>query len=432
MEFGINVEYLENIIKPQKQNKSLCEREKYKTKIVEYTFFVENEVKVSEKLNNTYHDSLYRFLTVKKCNFVKICETNKKLLEKMNLSLDLYNNFAKKIVLLKYKRCIDFSTNVDEMLPFINRFFYNHHDSHAIVFWDLINDYEVLLNDLLFLSKNNIVFVDFSSKNLLYDGNTTIFLHKFEKCLIQKKYKVSENDLNHLDQHGNFQKLSKYVEIEEYINKFINIINSIEYYGNKHFDLYFSKHLIKSKNFYLVYQNLDTIIDDYLDNLYFLKHFSDKFKNERKIKWKKIITSRIEENVQFLKFIDITKLNWKLYLFMVLENYQPTVWEIFSLNSLFLNITYYMIKIFDIQEKNSLLQRYFKFLFKNIDINCCSFANDINAVNALDLVTCRENYNDYRNTFEYGKDYHVLDKFVCLSNVTPKQQEELYDFVQFI
>jgi len=431
MEFGINVDSLQNIRslanKEEKMKSVLLKTEKYKSKIVEYTFFVQNEIEVSEKLNKLG----YRFLTIQKHDFVKICEANKVILEKMNINLDSYNNDdnksnTKKIVLLKYK--------INNMFPFIDRFFYHNHINNtslfpdkprtSLIFWDFINEYECFFNDLLFLADNQVLFLDLSSKNLLYNRKFTIFFEKFDKCLLRKDFGVSKKDIG---EDGNLQKLSKYIEIETYIDKFIMIIESIEYYGNKHFDLYFSKQLIKNKNFYSVYKDLDNIIDDYLNNVYYLKNFSDKFKDDNKIKWKSQIKTRIEENIQFLNIIP-EKLNWKLYLLMLLENYQYTVWETFSLNSLFLNITYYMIKMFNVQEKSSVIHRYFKFLFKNMDMNCSSF-NNSNSNNNINIMTCRDEYNKYRDSFEDKKDYDCLENLLCLSHVTIEQQQELYDLL---
>jgi hypothetical protein len=132
------------------------------------------------------------------------------------------------------------------------------------------------------------------------------------------------------------QTISKYVEIEKYINKFIKIVQSVDYYGNKHFDLYFSKQLIIHKNFHTVFQNLDNIIDDYLNQLYYLKFFSDKFKKDIILKWKIQMKTNIEQNISFLN-ISTEKISWKLYLFLMLERKTELTWETFSLNSLFIN-----------------------------------------------------------------------------------------------
>jgi len=442
MEYGINVDSLQKIVdmesKEQKRIKPSKEREKYKSKIAEYTFFVQNEIEISERLdtnNTTYQcNYAYRFLTIKKCDFVKICESNKQILEKMNLDIDFTKNADKKLVLLKYKK--DFVTSIenDKMSPFIDSFFYNNHLNNtsifpdkpraSFIFWEFLSIYETFFEDFLYLAHKDIIFLDFSSKNLLYNRNHILFFNKFDKCLIRKDFGVSKNDLL-LD--GDFQKLTNFIEIEKYIDRFINIIESIEYYGNKHFDLYFSKQLIKNKQFSIVYQNLDTIIDDYLNNLQFLKNFSDQFKNDNKNKWKALIKSKIEDNIMFFN-IDVTKLNWKLYLFLLLENSQKTIWDTFSFNSLFLNITYFMLKIFDIKDKTSIIHRFFKFLYLNMDINCTSFNNNNNN-NNINITICRSNYDKFRNSFEHNKDYDNLANLFCLSHVTTEQQQELYEIL---
>jgi hypothetical protein len=443
MEYGINVDTLKAIVeresKETKELKNPKETEKYTSKIVEYTFFVQNEIEISEKLNEfntTYHqNSAYHFLTIKKYDFIKICESNKQILEKMNIDIDLNKNANnKKFVLLKYKKDIGNSLNNDKMSSFIDSIFYHNHLNNtsifsdkpraSFIFWEFLTTYEGFFNDFLYLANKDILFLDFSSKNLVYDNKHTVFFKQFDKCLIRKDFDISKKDLF---THGDFQKLPKYIEIETYIDKFIKIIDSIDYYGNKHFDLYFSKQIIKAKNFSTVYQNLDIIIDDYLNNLQILKNFSDKFKNDNKNKWKALIKSIIEDNINYFN-MDVTKLNWKLYLLMLLERYHPTVWETFSLNSLFLNITYYMIKTFDVKDKASLIHRYFKFLYKNIDINCSSFNIFKNSNNNINMDTCMRNYDNFRYSFEHDKDF-TSDQYFSLSHVTVEIQEELYEFL---
>ena len=404
MEFGINIDSLQKLYQLEEQKlKKINENNKYYTKLVEYTFFVQNEIEVSEKINaidqTNKHVESHRFLTIKKHEFVNFCENDKKIIN---------NN---KIILLKYKK------PYENMGIFIDSFFQHHLNNSSVetsgasyIFWNFIHLYESFFDDFLYLSNKNIFYIDFSSKNLLYNKNYPVFYRGFDKCFLRDE---------------NIEKLIKCVEIKKYTHKFIKIVESIEFFGNKHFDIFFSKKLIKSKNFHEIFQNLDTIIDEYVDNLYFYNFFSDKFKINNKIKWKLQIKSKIEENIRFLN-TDIEKLNWELYLFLILVKVDKTVWKTFALNSLFLYIAYYMIKIFDIKDTSCVLHRFFKFLFANIDINCTNFNNNDNNIN---IITCRNNYENFINSIEYEKDYNSLLIFKTLSHVTIEQQDYLYDLL---
>ena len=426
---GINVDCLQTIVKSEeKVEKNTKKTEKYNSKLVEYDFFIQNELEISKKLKemeeHSYHGA-HRFLTIQKHDFIKICESNSQLLEKMNIQFDNH----KKLILLQYKK------EVEKMMPFVDVIFchtiFPEKSTTSHIFWDLIRINEDLFDDLLYLDKKNIYFLDLSSKNLLFNGEFSIFFTNFEKCFIKKNFHVfnSVNELlelqNYYNNSNSLQNMTKYVEIEQYVDQFISIMQSIDYFGNKHFDLYFSKQLVKSKNFHAVFQNLDVIIDNYLNQLYFLQFFSDKFKKDIRIQWKIQMKTNIEQNISFLN-ISREKVSWKLYLFLLLERKTELTWEIFSLNSLFINITYYMLKIFSIQDKTSAVHRYFKYLFTNMDINSCSFCNNNNQI---DIKKCRNNYNKFRDTFEKLKDFNECLGFYCLSHVTIEMQEELYEFL---
>lgn len=439
VDYGVNVDFLQNNFKSDKKNDEVVE--KYISKLVEYDFFLKNELEISKILkevdnNSTNYNGINRFLIIQKYNFVKVCETNTQLFERMNIPLD--ND--KKMILIKYKK------EIEQMLPFTVSFFNHSFITNSSVFtessfashifWDIIRINEDLFNDLIYLHQKGIQFLDFSSKNLFFNGDFSIYFTNFKKCLTKTKFNIFEtnNDNNsnellelqtYYSSNNNSQSVAKYIEIEKYVGKFIKITQSIEYFGNKHFDLYFSKHLIKSRNFYNVFQKLDDIIDDYLNQLYFLQFFSDNFKEQIKLKWKIEIKTNIEQNLIFLN-ISKEKLSWKLYLFLILERTSDLVWEVFSLNSLFINIIYFMIKIFDIQDKTSLVHRYFKYLFTNMDIHSCSFHNNKNHIN---IKKCMNSYNKFCDTFEVSKDFDDLSGFYCLSHVTIEKQEEFYNFL---
>ena len=172
MEYGINVDSLQKIIQMEsKETKQLHpkERENYNSKIVEYTFFVQNEIEISERLNEfdtTHQNSAYHFLTIKKHDFVKICESNKQILDKLNIDIDLSKNANnKRIVLLKYKKNIGNGIDNDKMAPFIDSFFYHNHLNNtsifsdkprsSFIFWEYLTIYETLFDDFLYLANTS-------------------------------------------------------------------------------------------------------------------------------------------------------------------------------------------------------------------------------------------------------------------------------------
>jgi hypothetical protein len=401
MEFGINVDSLRkhNVIKKTKIKKQ-NENENYNIKMVEYTFFIQNEIEISKILNtlNNYGIS-QRFLTIQKCDFINVCENDQKIV----------NN--KKIVLLKYKK-------EDENISlFINSFFqqhlYNNNNvgissitNASYIFWDLIHNYESILDVFLYLSNKNIFFMDFSSRKMLYNKDRGILYRGLDKCFSRENLFIDQNN-------------------KKILNTFIKILESIDSFENKHFDLFFSKKLIKSKNFYETFNDLDNIIDHYLHNLYF-NHFSDKIKINAS-KWKKQIKSEIEENVKFLN-TTIENMDWELYLLNMLINVKKTTWEVFSLNSLFIYIIYHMIKIFAINDPSCVLDRYLHFLFQNMHITCTKF-NNSNDNTEFDIIRCINNYNKFRNSIEYMKDYNNMLIFNGLCHVTMEQQQYLYNFL---
>ena len=450
MELCINVDSLQKIVKKEineeKRITSSNISEKYKSKLVKYNFFIQNEIEISGILNKTdstfINKGIFRFLLPQKYDFVKLCESNKKTLEKLNIQIDLTDN-DDKYILLKYNK------DVYIMNPFIDVFFntnlinntsiFPENSVASSIFWDIIINYETFFDILIYLSEKEVIMLDFSSKNLYYNKpNMCVYLNNFEKCIINGKLHVKTIMTR---EQNNYQNLLQYQEIEKHVNKFVKIIESMEYYGNKHFDLYFSKQLIKTKNFNIVFQNLDKIIDDYLDNLYFLTFFSDNFKNDYKTKWKKKIKATIKNNIEILH-IPCSNISWKLYLVFLLDNYSQTTWETFSLNSLFLNIIYSMLKIFAIKDKSSIVHRFFKFLFKNMDINCTAFCledvdfekdEDIienrNTSKNISIFDCMNGYNEFRKSIEINRDYNCVERFFCLQHVSYENQIELYNFL---
>ena len=122
--------------------------------------------------------------------------------------------------------------------------------------------YECILKNITFLFNNSIRLIDFSSKNLLYDVNDScIYMKNFKKCY--KNSILSDFYDNYSSRNQN-------------INEFIQILENTEYFGNKHFDLFFAKQIIIRKDLLIILNNLDIIIENYINNLYFFRFFPEK------------------------------------------------------------------------------------------------------------------------------------------------------------
>ena len=125
-------------------------------RLVEYDFFVKNEIEISKLVNEKMRSQLFPFITIKEYEFIKVGEYNKHNLLIASKSKKLLDN--KQHVILKY----NYNTTTYE--PFINSIFNFHNDC---IFVNLIFIYEEIVENLFFLrEKCDIRIVDFSSKNL--------------------------------------------------------------------------------------------------------------------------------------------------------------------------------------------------------------------------------------------------------------------------
>ena len=398
MEIGINVEslgvYIKNNEKNNQNYKNNIKMDTLKSKIVEYSFFIQNEIEVSHIIDKSiqYHNKygFFRYLTVQKYDIIKLCETNKTYQE---------NLINKKYLVLKYKNIKKNDNN--RHYGFIDSFI--NEENNLPILCKLLYIYECILKNITFLFNNSIRLIDFSSKNLLYDVNDScIYMKNFKKCY--KNSILSDFYDNYSSRNQN-------------INEFIQILENTEYFGNKHFDLFFAKQIIIRKDLLIILNNLDIIIENYINNLYFFRFFPEKVKNEYIILCKKYIKSNpIFEKNQINPDIISTN-DWRLFLCLFLKksHSNSNSWETFSINSLFLNISISLLKFFTVEEKNTILHKYIKFLFSNLDIT-----------KQIDVEKNENNYYYFMNSFENSD--HEYNSTI-LSNLSIEKQEELCDYL---
>ncbi len=387
MEYGINVNSIQKIInfnlKTKKETKT-----KIKTKIVENNFFIEKEIENSKliekniQFNEKY--GFFRYLTVIKHSPIKMYESYE---DDYNNIFDLNNN-GKKYLILEYKEHLNKDDN-----HLIYSFIY---EENNYIFWRLIDIYELLLKNINFSTKNNIRWIDFSYDNLYYNfKDYCIYLNNFERFY---------NKVDLCKIHDNFDLY------ESSLNEFIKIMENIDYFGNKHFDLYFIKNLITKKDVFIIFNNLEVIIEDYINNLYFLKFFPDKIKKEILNKWTKYIKSMSIFERNTVNSQIIASNNWQLFLsyFLKYSHSKSCIWEMFSINSLFLNISIGFLKFFEVEDKNSILNRYIQFLFTNLDIG-----------SSMDIILINEKYNLFMKNIEKTIFY----------DINPEKQEQLFEYI---
>jgi hypothetical protein len=383
MKININVDSLQNSIYFEEKKRKKVEHHQ---KIVEYTFFVQNEINIGEIISKLMllwqRNSFFRYITIEDYEFIKICEHDKNSLRNTYFNSNskiLQNN---QYIILNYK----YDVSSYEYQPFIFSIF---NLQNNCIFVNIMIIYEEIVDNLIFLGENHIRPLDFSSKNLLYcRDNSCIYIKNFEKYL-----KSKNND------------------------DFIKIIYNIDNFSNKHFDLFLAKEIIRKKDLFFVFNNLN-IIDEYSNNLRFLKVFPETIR----IKWKQKLVSYFQKKRETYKKLCIDQYDWQSYLKYTLVNTSETLWVAFSINSLFLNISITLIQFFQIKKKDSILHKFIEYLMNSLLRNY----EDNNSVNVM--IEMKKKYFLLKNYFEEKccKDYVKINDMFNFKKLSGEKQEQLY------
>ena len=386
MKININIDSLQKIIYFEEKERKKLE---HAQKIVEYTFFVQNEINIGEIISKLMllwqHNSFFRYITIEDYEFIKICEHNKNILRNTynHINNDNNNKISQNnhYIILKYN--YDVSSYEYELFVYSILNLQN-----SCIFVNIMIIYEEIVDNFILLGRNHIRSLDFSSKNLLYCRHKScIYIQNFEKYL------------NHTNS-----------------NDFIKIIDSIDNFNNKHFDLFLAKEIIRKKDLFLVFTNLN-IIDEYTDNLRFLKAFPENIR----IKWKQKLVVDFQKKRETYKNLCIDQYDWQSYLKNTLVNTSETLWVAFSINSLFLNISITLIQFFQIKEKDSIVHKFIEYLMSNLLRNY----EDNNSVNVL--IEMKQKYLHFKNYFEEKcrKDYVKINDIFNFKNLSSDKQEQL-------
>jgi len=413
MNNDINVDILEKCVKfKEKQNIS---SENFISKIVEKTFLIENEIEICEKINHTfflsryygYNGNIYYNLIYESKN-IKLCEANKKILKKIEL-----NDNSKEYVVLKFRKFnsnyYNFLYSLFSNIDINDNNEYDEYDGvcgHLFFCNDLINMYSNFIENFNFLTLNNFFYIDFSYENMNVDKKKGIIpiLSNFQKCLYINNDEFGNNNYDN-------------PLIIKKIFFFKKIVNNMNYFGNKHMLLFIVNYLIKNNcNYNDLINKKFEIIKSYMDNLRFLKLFSQKIKEDYKNKLEKNFTYYLEKfKDNTLSFCD----NFIMYI-LLNKDYLVEI-ELFKFNSLFLNIVIQMIKIFNLKDSPyKISSKFMTYLLKQM-IYC---ANE-NLYN--DMLKNFSNYKDFLIECNKNKDYNNINyKLKEFINVKQKNLLELF------
>ena len=320
--------------------------------LTEHYFFTENEIRISEKIR----DTLFGVLN---CN--PIIATHK-----ANSSIALQTQ--KQYLVLTYpKRGI----NMMEVLSVFdktNRFFYEF----------LLNIHNTFL-DLLAVSERNFVFIDFSYNNMYFTKHTHVpYLCHFEKCL-----SLDEDDS------------------EKNMLIFKKTLEQMTYFGNKHVILFILHKMREKKDLDLTDLNINILIREYVDQLYFIRFFSPEVKEEYRMKCEAYVKNHVMDVLNsddcFGCLLSFKHKHHK-HFFREMEN--------FKLNSFFLNMLILMVP----QKKETMINGFFETMINGFFNNLCYPFDTITHVSLLLIDSVKE--------FDH-MDENILDTFY--SNVNEKK-----------
>jgi len=267
--------------------------EKYKTKLVNYCFYTINEANICNKIKKIRYYSNY-YVILEDYDFINISQLNDKTIEKLNLSNE------KEYLIFKYK---------NENLIQFNDFLFNINNPKLFIM-HTIESFSYLLSSLIKLNEHNICFFNLSPQNIVFnlDCGEKPIIHNFQLSL-------------------NISKLN-----ETYIT---NIINKIDDYTHKPFEVHILFYLVKNDISTISYSFIEEITEIFIKKLDILTLFSDNYKESYK-----------SECIEYLKkYINKPKSD---IISDIIEYYDK--WDVYSLSLLYLHIFGNISRVFSLKQ----------------------------------------------------------------------------------
>ena len=224
-----------NINKHFLHNKEPVFTSNYRNKIVNYSHFSINEANICHKIKKIpYYSNFFSILEDHEA--LNVSELNEVIIEKLSVS-------DKEYYLFKYndKNAIDF---ID--------FLYNFTSIKKLILENM-NTFEHLLYGLHTLNRNNVCYFDITPKNLL-------FLENYREKPLLSNFKFSLN-LNKLDY--------------TYIS---HILNKMEVFTYQPLEIHILYYFVKHNLVTISYGFIEEFCEEFVENLYILRLFSDNYK----------------------------------------------------------------------------------------------------------------------------------------------------------
>jgi hypothetical protein len=327
---------------------------KYKTKIINYSFYSINEANISDIIKNwNYYSNNYS--VIDDYDYINISQLSEKYIDKLNLN----NN--QKYLIFKYKN--------ENYVPF-NDFLFNLINPKLFIF-NVIESFSYILKSLIKLNKNNICFFNLSPQNIVFnlDCGEKPILHNFQLSL----------QISHLNM--------------SYIT---NIINKQEDYTYKPLEVHVLFYLIRNDFQTISYSLIEDISEKFVKNLSILDFFSEKYKESYKnsciLMLKKYINRPKNEIIED-----------------ILENTDK--WDVFSLSVLYLHIFHNISRVFSL--KQTFINKIILELSRNIHPDPVMRSNLENLLDSFDKLFNNENDWSYINNLSANMMptlFDILDK----------------------
>lgn len=278
----------------------------FKRKIKILNFFLQNEIKISTIVKKIpyFYDDFNILIDIRD---IKLANINNKIIEEFDLKKD------EKYMLCRYnnEKSINFTT-----------FIFNLPTPKLFIF-HILDSYKDLLTKIIKLNESRLCFFNLSAKNVYFSRNYTPMIKNFEKSLL----------------------------MDDLTNGYIStIIEDTEDFIDKPLEVHVLFYLIKNDEITLSYTFIESICDNYVNQLNILDFFSENYRNSYK-------NACIES---LKKYINKPK---KLIIQDILQ--YVNTWDNYSLSILYLYMFCNTIKVFSLQD--TFMNKMLIIFLKNID-----------------------------------------------------------------